>query len=78
MNDDEGFSSLQSVLKWAEQTGKRLRFYGRTMIILAEALVAGVGEEIVALKHRETGEAEEFLILSQIAKVQTLQEMYHL
>ncbi|TFF83686.1 hypothetical protein EU524_02085 [Candidatus Thorarchaeota archaeon] len=76
MEDNEDFTTLPSVLEWARRTGQRLRFYGRGMTIMAEGLIASASEELVALKHRENQEAEEFLMLSEIAKVQTLEEMY--
>ncbi len=75
--NESNLRSLESVLRWSKDTGKKLRFFGHAMVILAEALVAEVGDDIVALKHQEKEEPSEFLVMSEIVKTQILGESHH-
>jgi hypothetical protein len=69
--------TLRSILQDALKKGERLRFYGPGMMIVAEGQIVFVGKEIVALKHDEGKEADEFVNLDCIIKVQVLGEYRH-
>jgi hypothetical protein len=77
MSDFEKDATLRSVLLDAAKSGERLRFYGSGMMIVAEGRVAFVGEDVVGLKHGNTEEADEFVCIECIIKVQTLGEYRH-
>ncbi len=74
MSDIQKDYTLRSILQNASKTGERLRFYGPGMMIVAEGRVAFVGKEIVAIKHAESNEPDEFVNLECIIKVQVLGE----
>ena len=77
MSDFEKDATLRSVLLDAAKSGARLRFFGPGMMIVAEGCVAFVGEDVVGLKHGETNDADEFVCIECIIKVQTLGEYRH-
>jgi hypothetical protein len=69
--------TLRSILQDALKKGERLRFYGPGMMIVAEGKIAFVGKEVVALKHNDGDEPDEFVNLDCIIKVQVLGEYRH-
>jgi len=77
MSDFEKDATLRSVLLEAAKSGERMRFYGPGMMIVAEGQIAFVGEDVVGLKHGKTDEADEFVCIECIIKVQTLGEYRH-
>ncbi len=77
MSKLENDATLRSVLLDAAKSGERLRFFGSGMMIVAEGRVAFVGEDVVGLKHGETEDADEFVCIECIIKVQTLAEYRH-
>lgn len=74
MSEVEKDYTLRSILQNAAKSGERLRFFGPGMLIVAEGTVAFVGKEVVALKHGNTEEPDEFVNLNCIIKVQVLGE----
>ncbi|MFX1483664.1 MAG: hypothetical protein ACFFCP_10830 [Promethearchaeota archaeon] len=74
MSDSERDATLRSILRDAAKSGDRLRFYGHGMMIIAEGSVAFVGKDVVGLKHGKTEEADEFISIECIIKVQILGE----
>ncbi len=64
--------TLDTVLLRAAKSGVMLRFCGNQMTILAEGQVAFVGKGIVGLRHRKDKEADEFVRIDSIAKVQEI------
>jgi len=74
MSDIQKDFTLRSILQNASKTGERLRFYGPGMMIVAEGRVAFVGKDMVAVKHAESKEPDEFVSLECIIKVQVLGE----
>ena len=77
MSDFEKDATLRSVLLDAAKSGERMRFYGPGMMIVAEGRIAFVGEDVVGLKHGNTEDADEFISIECIIKVQTLGEYRH-
>jgi len=77
MTDFVKDATLRSVLLDAAKSGDRIRFYGPGMMIIAEGRVAFVGEDIVGLKHGDTEDADEFVSIECIIKVQILGEYRH-
>ncbi|MFW9975121.1 MAG: hypothetical protein ACFFDQ_07655 [Candidatus Thorarchaeota archaeon] len=77
MSDFEKVATLRSVLLDAAKSGERMRFYGPGMMIVAEGLIAFVGEDVVGIKHSKTENADEFVCIECIIKVQTLGEYRH-
>ncbi|MHA2600975.1 MAG: hypothetical protein AM324_002455 [Candidatus Thorarchaeota archaeon SMTZ1-83] len=77
MSELEKDSTLKSVLLEAAKSGERLRFYGAGMIILAEGVVAYVGDGIVGIRHHDKEKADEFVVTDCITKVQVLGEYRH-
>lgn len=69
--------TLKSALADAARLGTRVRLYGSPMVILAEGIVAYVGNGIVAIKHSPDTEPEEFVLLASIVKLQLLAEYRH-
>ncbi len=74
MSDFEKEATLRSVLLDAAKSGERMRFYGPGMMIVAEGQIAFVGEDVVGIKHGKTEEADEFVCIECIIKVQILGE----
>ncbi|MFW9834119.1 MAG: hypothetical protein ACFFEK_09005 [Candidatus Thorarchaeota archaeon] len=66
--------TLRSVLLEAAKSGERMRFYGPGMMIVAEGQIAFVGEDVVGLKHGKTEDADEFVCIECIIKIQILGE----
>ncbi len=66
--------TVRSVLREAAERGERLRFFGPSMVILAEGLVAYVGNGIVALKRDKDRKPEEFVVISSIVKLQKIKD----
>ncbi len=77
MSEFEKDATLRSVLLDAAKSGERMRFYGPGMMIVAEGRIAFVGEDVVGIKHGDTDDADEFVSLECIIKVQTLGEYRH-
>ncbi len=77
MSEFEKDATLRSVLLDAAKSGERLRFYGPGMMIVAEGRVAFVGKDVVGLRHGNTEDADEFVCIECIIKVQTLGEYRH-
>ncbi|UCH05719.1 MAG: hypothetical protein JSW05_06025 [Candidatus Thorarchaeota archaeon] len=77
MSELERDSTLRSVLLEAAKSGERYRFYGAGMIILAEGVVAFVGDGIVGIRHHDKEKPDEFVVLDCITKVQVLGEYRH-
>ncbi|MFX1261725.1 MAG: hypothetical protein ACFFAZ_06540 [Promethearchaeota archaeon] len=74
MSDFERDSTLRTILIEAAKSGKRLRFYGHGMTILAEGFIDFVGDEIVGIRHHEGKEADEFVRTDCLTKIQVLEE----
>ncbi len=77
MSDFEKDATLRSVLLDAAKSGERMRFFGPGMMIVAEGRIAFVGEDVVGIKHGDTDDADEFVSLECIIKVQILGEYRH-
>lgn len=77
MSDFESDSTLKTILLEAAESGERLRFYGTGMVILAEGVVAFVGDGVVGIKHHEKEKADEFVVMEFVTKVQVLGEYRH-
>jgi len=77
MSDIERDSTLKDILLEAAKAGDRLRFYGPGMMIIAEGRVAFVGEDVVGIRHGQTEDADEFVSIECIIKVQILGEYGH-
>lgn len=67
-------ATLRSILLDVAKKGERLRFYGPGMMIVAEGRVAFVGEDIVGLKHGETEDADEYVSIECVIKIQVIGE----
>ena len=77
MSKFEKEATLRSVLLDAAKNGERLRFFGPGMMIVAEGRIAFVGEDIVGLKHGETEDADEYVCIECVIKVQLIGEYRH-
>ncbi len=77
MSKLEKEATLRSVLLDIAKSGERLRFFGPGMMIVAEGRVAFVGEDIVGLKHGETKEADEYVCIECVIKIQIISEYRH-
>ena len=77
MSEFEKDTTLRSVLLDAAKSGERIRFFGAGMMIVAEGQVAFVGEDIVGIRHGKTEDADEFVCIECIIKLQTLGEYRH-
>ncbi|MCF2138256.1 MAG: hypothetical protein K9W43_13575 [Candidatus Thorarchaeota archaeon] len=66
--------TIKSVLRTAAERGTLLRFFGPSMVILAEGKVAYVGNGIVAIKRGSSDDPEEFLVINSIIKIQKIKE----
>ena len=77
MSEFEKDKTLRSVLLEAAKSGERIRFFGAGMMIVAEGQVAFVGEDIVGIRHGKTEDADEFVCIECIIKLQTLGEYRH-
>lgn len=77
MSDFEKDATLRSVLLDAAKSGVRLRFYGSGMMIVAEGHVAFVGEDVVGLRHGETEDADEYVCIECVIKIQVIGEYRH-
>jgi hypothetical protein len=77
MSEFKRDSTLRTILIDAAKSGDRLRFYSHGMTILAEGIVDFVGEDIVGIRHHDKDEAEEFVLIECITKVQVLGEYRH-
>jgi hypothetical protein len=74
MSEFKKDTTLRSVLLEAAKSGERMRFYGPGMMIVAEGQIAFVGEDVVGLKHGRTEDADEFVCIECIIKIQILGE----
>ena len=77
MSDFERDSTLRTILIEAAESKDRLRFYSHGMTILAEGFVDFEGDDIVAIRHHDKDEADEFVLIECITKVQVLGEYRH-
>lgn len=77
MSEFENDATLRSVLLEAAKNGERLRFFGPGMMILAEGRVAFVGETVVGIRHGDSNDADEYVSLDCIIKVQILGDYRH-
>jgi len=77
MSEHEKEATIRSVLLEAAKKGERLRFFGPGMMIVAEGVVAFVGEGIVGLKHGDTKDADEYVNIDCVIKVQHIGEYRH-
>ena len=77
MSDFEKDTSLRTVLLNAAKSGEQMRFFGPGMMIVAEGRIAFVGEDVVGLKHGNAEDADEFVCIECIIKVQPLGEYRH-
>ena len=77
MSEFENDATLRSVLLDAAKSGERLRFFGPGMMIVAEGRVAFVGENVVGVRHGESKDADEYVALECLIKVQILGDYRH-
>ncbi len=77
MSKFEKDATLRSVLLDVAKSGERLRFYGPGMMIVAEGRIAFVGEDVVGIRHGDTEDADEFVCIECVIKVQILGEYRH-
>jgi hypothetical protein len=77
MSKFEKETSLRSVLLDAAKSGERFRFFGPGMMIVAEGRIAFVGTDIVGISHRDDDEADEYVCLECIIKLQIIGEYGH-
>ena len=77
MSDFERDSTLRTILIDAAKSKDRLRFYSHGMTILAEGIVDFVGDDIVGIRHHDKDDADEFVLIECITKVQVLGEYRH-
>ncbi len=77
MSEFESEANLRSILLEAAKNDDRLRFFGPGMMIVAEGRVAFVGEDIVGLKHGDTEDADEYVSIECIIKIQILGDYRH-
>ncbi|MHA1136264.1 MAG: hypothetical protein ACTSSE_07240 [Candidatus Thorarchaeota archaeon] len=77
MSKLEKDATLRSVLLEVAKKGDRLRFFGPGMMIVAEGRVAFVGEDIVGLKHGDTEDADEYVCIECVIKIQIIGEYRH-
>jgi hypothetical protein len=77
MSDFEKDATLKTILLEAAKSGKRMRFYGPGMLIIAEGLVAFVGDGVVAISHSKEEEPDEYVSLDCIIKIQVIGEYRH-
>lgn len=77
MSKLEKEATLRSVLLDTAKSGERLRFFGPGMMIVAEGRVAFVGEDIVGLRHGETKDADEYVCIECVIKIQVIGEYRH-
>jgi len=77
MSEFENEATLRSVLLDAAKKNERLRFYGPGMMIVAEGRVAFVGKDVVGLRHGETDDADEYVCIECVIKIQLIGEYRH-
>jgi len=77
MSEFENEATLRSVLLDAAKKGERLRFFGPGMMIVAEGRVAFVGKDVVGLKHGDTKDADEYVCIECVIKIQVIGEYRH-
>ena len=69
--------SLSGIIKKAADEKQRIRFFGYPMNIIAEGFICDVGEDIVGIAHKQDREADEYVLIDAIIKVQKLGEYSH-
>ncbi|MFW9843493.1 MAG: hypothetical protein ACFFEV_02840 [Candidatus Thorarchaeota archaeon] len=77
MSEFENEATLRSVLLDAAKNGERLRFFGPGMMIVAEGRVAFVGKDVVGLRHGDTEDADEYVCIECVIKIQLIGEYRH-
>jgi len=77
MSDFERESTLKEILLEAAKSGDRLRFYGPGMMIIAEGLVAFVGDGVIGIRHGDDQEPDEYVVADCLVKVQVIGEYRH-
>ncbi|TFG11449.1 hypothetical protein EU537_12360 [Candidatus Thorarchaeota archaeon] len=69
--------TLSLILDRAADEKQRMRFFGYPMNIIAEGFISDVGEDIVGIAHKLDSEADEYVLIDAIIKVQKLGEYTH-
>ncbi len=69
--------TLKSILNRAADENQRIRFFGYPMNIIAEGFICEVGEDAVAIAHKQNREADEYVLIDAIIKVQKLGDYNH-
>ncbi|MFO7836702.1 MAG: hypothetical protein R6V83_08605 [Candidatus Thorarchaeota archaeon] len=64
--------TFDDILAETAKSAARIRIYGHRMAILAEGLIAYVGDNVVGIKHQDKGTATEFIRKDRIIKIQIL------
>jgi hypothetical protein len=77
MSEFEKETDLRSILLDCAKNSERLRFFGPGMMIVAEGRVAFVGQDIVGLKHGDTEDADEYVSIECVIKIQLIGEYRH-
>ncbi len=74
MPEIERNTTLRNILLKAAEEKLRVRLVGPPQTILAEGFVDYIGNGIVAIKHQLNEEADEFILICNIIKVQFIGE----
>ena len=77
MSEFEKETTLRSILLEAAKKEEHLRFFGPGMMIVAEGRIAFVGEDVIGLKHGDTEDADEFINIECVIKIQLIGEYRH-
>jgi hypothetical protein len=77
MSELEKDTTLRSVLLEAAKSGERLRFFGPGMMIVAEGRIAFVGKDVVGLRHGDSKDADEYVCIECVIKIQVIGEYRH-
>jgi len=70
MSEIERNTTLRNILVKAAHEKVRVRLIGPPNVILSEGFVAYIGNGIVAMKHQISEEADEFILMGNIIKLQ--------
>lgn len=74
MSEIERNTTLRNVLLNAAKEEIRIRLIGPPNVILSEGYVDFIGNGIVGMKHQLSEEADEFILICHIIKVQIIGE----
>ncbi len=72
MSEIERNTTLRNVLVQASKEKIRVRLIGPPNVILSEGFVDFIGNGIVGMKHQENEDADEFILICHIIKIQML------